>query len=59
MVDVAARSSNGVKIPGKKATRAEIMRTFKNHLTRLTNTLNVSNHLSNFGILSTNGVRLM
>jgi hypothetical protein len=45
MIDVAARSTNGVKIPGRKATRADIMRTFKNHLTRLRNTLNVSNAL--------------
>ncbi|KIK32049.1 hypothetical protein CY34DRAFT_102325, partial [Suillus luteus UH-Slu-Lm8-n1] len=46
MVDIASRATNGVKIPGRKATRAEIMRMFKNHLTRLRNTLNVSNGLS-------------
>ncbi|KAG2362234.1 hypothetical protein BDR07DRAFT_1376667 [Suillus spraguei] len=40
MVDIAARATNGVKIPKRQATRAEIMRTFKNHLTRLRNTLN-------------------
>ncbi|KAG1854122.1 hypothetical protein C8R48DRAFT_610355 [Suillus tomentosus] len=41
MIDVAARATNGVKIPGRKATRAEIMRMFKNHLTKLKVTLNV------------------
>jgi hypothetical protein len=41
MIDVAARATNGVKIPGRKATRAEIMRIFKNHLTKLKTTLNV------------------
>ncbi|KAG1888027.1 uncharacterized protein F5891DRAFT_966302 [Suillus fuscotomentosus] len=41
MIDVAARATNGVKIPGRKATRAQIMRMFKNHLTKLKATLNV------------------
>jgi hypothetical protein len=41
MIDVAARATNGVKIPGRKATQAEIMRMFKNHLTKLKTTLNV------------------
>ncbi|KAG1877868.1 hypothetical protein DFJ58DRAFT_644237, partial [Suillus subalutaceus] len=40
MIDVAARATNGVKIPGRKATRAEIMRMFKNHLTKLKEKLN-------------------
>lgn len=40
MVDVAARATNGVKIPGRKATRTEIMRMFKNHLTRVREKLN-------------------
>ncbi|KAG1765407.1 hypothetical protein EDD22DRAFT_775068, partial [Suillus occidentalis] len=42
MIDVAARATNGIKIPGRKATRAEIMRTFKTHLTGLRSKLNVS-----------------
>jgi hypothetical protein len=42
MVDVASRATQGVKIPGRKATRAEIMRMFKTHLTRLKKKLNVS-----------------
>ena len=41
MIDVAARATNGVKIPGRKATCAEIMHIFKNHLTKLKKTLNV------------------
>ncbi|KAG2032844.1 hypothetical protein BDR03DRAFT_840681, partial [Suillus americanus] len=40
MIDVAARATNGVKIPGRKATRAEIMRMFKSHLTNLKEKLN-------------------
>ncbi|KAG2097410.1 hypothetical protein BD769DRAFT_1369083, partial [Suillus cothurnatus] len=46
MVNIASCATNGVKIPGRKATCAEIMRMFKNHLIRLRNTLNVSNVLS-------------
>ncbi|KAG1796005.1 uncharacterized protein HD556DRAFT_1234915, partial [Suillus plorans] len=42
LIHVASRATNGVKIPGRKGTRAEIMRMFKNHLTRLRTTLNVS-----------------
>ncbi|KAG1868057.1 hypothetical protein C8R48DRAFT_544498, partial [Suillus tomentosus] len=42
MIDVAARATNGIKIPGRKATRAQIVRTFKAHLTGLRNRLNVS-----------------
>lgn len=41
LVDVVSRATNGVKIPGRKATRAEIMRMFKNHLTTLKARLNV------------------
>ena len=41
MIDVASCTTNGVKIPGQKATRAEIMRMFKNHLTTLKSQLNV------------------
>ncbi|KAG1828240.1 hypothetical protein EV424DRAFT_1318507 [Suillus variegatus] len=42
MMDVASRATQGVKILGRKATRAEIMRMFKTHLTRLKKKLNVS-----------------
>jgi hypothetical protein len=41
MVDIAARATNGVKIPGRKATRTEIMRMFKDHWTKLKKKLNV------------------
>jgi hypothetical protein len=41
MIDVASQATKGVKIPGRKATRAEIMRMFKDHLTKLKNKLNV------------------
>lgn len=40
MIDVASRATNRVKIPGRKATQAEIMRMFKNHLTTLKSRLN-------------------
>lgn len=42
MIDVASRATNGVKIPGRKATRAEIKCVFKGHLTKLKVRLNVS-----------------
>jgi hypothetical protein len=41
MIDVASHATNGVKIPGQKATQAEIMRMFKIHLTTLKSQLNV------------------
>jgi hypothetical protein len=41
MIDVASRATNGVKIPGRKATRGEIKRLFKDHLVRLKAQLNV------------------
>ena len=41
MIDVASRATKGVKIPGRKATRAEIIHTFKDHLTKLKAKLNV------------------
>ncbi|KAG1868963.1 hypothetical protein DFJ58DRAFT_653624 [Suillus subalutaceus] len=41
MIDVASCTTQGVKIPGHKATRAEIMQMFKNHLIRLKAKLNV------------------
>ena len=45
MIDVASRATKGVKIPGRKATRAEIIRTFKDHLTKLKAKLNVGRDL--------------
>jgi hypothetical protein len=42
MIDVASRATNGVKIPGRKATQGEIKRLFKDHLTRLKAQLNVN-----------------
>jgi hypothetical protein len=41
MIDIAARATNGVKIPAQKGTRSEIMQMFKNHLTTLKVRLNV------------------
>jgi hypothetical protein len=41
LIDVASRATNGVNIPGRKATRAEIMHMFKAHLTKLKAQLNV------------------
>jgi hypothetical protein len=35
MIDVASRATNGVKIPGRKATRGEIKCMFKDHLVKL------------------------
>jgi hypothetical protein len=41
LIDVASRATNGVRIPGRKATRGEIKHLFKGHLTRLKAQLNV------------------
>ncbi|KAG2369248.1 hypothetical protein BDR07DRAFT_1371562 [Suillus spraguei] len=41
MIDMAAHATNDIKIPGRKATCAEIMCIFKNHLTKRKVTLNV------------------
>jgi hypothetical protein len=41
MIDIASRATNGVKIPGRKATRNEIKSLFKKHLTDLKARLNV------------------
>lgn len=52
LVDVASRARNGVVIPGRKATRGEIKRIFKDYLTGLRSELNVrffpTRHLSDF-----------
>ena len=42
LIDVASRARNGVKIPGRKGTQAEIIHMFKNHLMTLKAQLNVS-----------------
>ncbi|KAF9457303.1 hypothetical protein BDZ94DRAFT_1175853, partial [Collybia nuda] len=42
MIAVAACSTNGVKLPGRKSTRNEIMKMFQDQLTHLQNRLNVS-----------------
>jgi len=42
MIDIAYRAMNGVKIPGRKATQAEIKHTFVDHLTKLKAQLNVN-----------------
>jgi hypothetical protein len=41
MIDIVSWATNGVKIPGRKATRADIKRMFKAHLTDLKSRLNV------------------
>jgi hypothetical protein len=43
MIDMASRAMKGVtvKIPGRKATRTEIMGMFRDHLTKLKHKLNV------------------
>ena len=41
MIDIAACATDGVKIPGRKTTQAEIERMFKDHLTELKAKLNV------------------
>jgi hypothetical protein len=41
MINIASCVTNGVKIPGWKATQAEIMHMFKNHLMTLKAQLNV------------------
>jgi hypothetical protein len=41
MIDVASHATNGVKIPGQKATWGEIKRMFKDHLVKLKAKLNV------------------
>ena len=42
MVGIAARATNGIIIPNRKATRQEIMNMFKNQLIHLKKRLNVS-----------------
>ncbi len=42
MIDIAARATEGVNIPNRKATRREIIDMFKRNLTKLRTRLNVS-----------------
>ncbi|KAJ6523122.1 hypothetical protein DFH09DRAFT_938048, partial [Mycena vulgaris] len=42
MIDVAARAHNGVRIPGRKATREEIMELFQRQMENLRVRINVS-----------------
>jgi hypothetical protein len=44
LIDVASRATNGVKFPGRKGTRGEIKRLFKDQLTKLNAQLNVNIH---------------
>ena len=46
MIDIAARATHGVKIPGHKATRAHIISLFKQNLSNLRDRLKVSNTMS-------------
>ncbi|RPD52271.1 hypothetical protein L226DRAFT_447447, partial [Lentinus tigrinus ALCF2SS1-7] len=41
MIDIAARATDGVKIPGRKTTRDEIIRMFKCNLAKLRDRLKV------------------
>lgn len=45
LIDLASRAKNGVRIPGRKATRGEIKRLFKDHFTKLKAQLNVRLYL--------------
>ncbi|KAJ7233462.1 hypothetical protein C8J57DRAFT_1090527 [Mycena rebaudengoi] len=42
MIDIAARATNGVRIPGRKSTRAEIMQLFNDQMDKLRIQLTVS-----------------
>ncbi|KAJ7808037.1 hypothetical protein B0H14DRAFT_2380921, partial [Mycena olivaceomarginata] len=42
MIDIAGRATNGVKIPGRKATRQEIIDLFKKQMENLRVRINVS-----------------
>jgi hypothetical protein len=45
MIGIAARATNGVTIPNRKATRAEVMDMFKAQMTHLKNRFNVRSPL--------------
>jgi hypothetical protein len=44
MINIAARATNGITIPNRKATRREILDMFKNQMTHLKERLNVFIH---------------
>lgn len=46
MIEISARAKNGVRIPGRKATREEIINTFKRRLRQLKDKFNVRPWLS-------------
>ena len=46
MIDIAARSTQGVKIPNREQTRQEIINTFNRNLTKLRERLNVRHNRS-------------
>ncbi|KAF9034073.1 hypothetical protein BJ165DRAFT_1356689, partial [Panaeolus papilionaceus] len=48
MIAVAARATQGVNLPSRKQTRAEIMRMFREHMKALGERLNVSNFCIGF-----------
>jgi len=49
MIDTAARATRGVQIPNRKATRAYIIKLFKNNLTNLRNRIKVCDLLLDEG----------
>lgn len=49
MIDIAARATEGVKIPNRKQTRREIIDMFKRNMTKLRKRLNVE-HVSVHGL---------
>jgi len=52
MIDVASRAPDKVSIPGRKQTRNEVLGTFKTHLAKLRERLNV--HLIISGMIMAN-----
>jgi hypothetical protein len=42
MIDIASRAKDGVRIPGRKSTREEIIDLFKRRMDQLKTKLNVS-----------------
>jgi hypothetical protein len=44
MIDFASRATNGVKIPGQKATQGGIKNLFKSHVVQLKAQLNIRSH---------------
>jgi hypothetical protein len=47
MIDIAARATNGVKIPGRNSTRDEIIKLFHDQMNKLRIRLHVSLFISN------------